>query len=139
MENNNNNNTQIIFEDISSNTKNSNEFIEKTKAITKKAVKVTKKTADNYGNSAFKNIDKAIKLIAFIVAICVFLVFGAGAVVIYFIDKALIFPCALVLLLGAAIALISLFLIYGLGHIITQNKIIISQNQEILEQLEEFE
>ncbi len=135
----NNNNTQLVFEDISSHGSKGKDFLDKTRKVTKKAVNVAKKRADNYGNNAFKNIDKVIKLISFIVAVCVFLFFLAGAVVIYFIDKALIFACALVLLFGAAVSLISLFLIYGLGEIITQNKKIIAQNKAILHQLDEFE
>ncbi len=127
-------NKELVFEDISSSSPKS--ALEKTKEVAQNVGRVAKKTADSYGNNAFKNIDKSIKLIAFIVAIAVFLVFLAGAVLIYFLDKALIFVSIIALVLGAAISLMCLFLIYGLGHSITQNKHIISQNRAILRELE---
>ena len=111
--NNNNTNEELIFEDISSSTPADRR---------KKAVKKAVKAVNNYGEGAFKNIDKIIKAISFIVAIGVFLLFGAIAAVLYMLDKIFI-PIAIgVLALGLIFALIALFLIFGLGHIISQNK-----------------
>lgn len=103
---------QFVFEDISSSTP-----VDKYKKKVEKAVKAV----DNYGESAIKNIDKVIKVISFIVAIGVFLLFAAVAVVLYFMDKMFLIVSIGVLILGLVLALVFLFLIYGLGHIITQN------------------
>ena len=105
----------MVFEDISSSS---------PRPITntvKKVSRKTKKLADNYGNSAFKNIDRIIKTISFVVAIALFLIFTGIAVLLYFLDSSFILLSALVLLIGTAISFISLFIIYGIGHIITQN------------------
>jgi len=120
----NNENMQPIYEDISSHSPSP------VKDSAKKAVKATKKAADNYGNSAFKNIDKVIKIIAFIVSLTTLLIFGAGAAIVYFMDKSLILICALILFVGVATSLISLFLIFGFGHIISQNKAILKKLDE---------
>ncbi len=111
--NNDNNLNDFVFEDISSSTP-----VEKCKKQVKKAVKAV----DDYGEGAFKNIDKVIKAISFIVAIGIFLLFAAIAAVLYMLDQMFMLISAAVLVLGAIFALIALFLIYGLGHIITQNK-----------------
>ena len=119
---------KVIYEDISSTSPAPvGDVVKKTGRAAKKAAKAAKRAADNYGNAAFKNIDKAIKIIAFVVAAAFFLVFLLGAAVLYLFDKSLIFLCALILVLGAAISLIFLFLIYGTGHIISQNKEILKK------------
>ncbi len=104
---------ELVFEDISSSTP-----VHKCKEKVEKAVKAV----DDYGEGAFKHIDKIIKVISFIVAIGIFLVFAAGAAVLYMLDKMFMLIAVGVLILGVIFALIALFLIYGLGHIITQNK-----------------
>ncbi|MGI6279101.1 MAG: hypothetical protein ACOYJS_00900 [Acutalibacteraceae bacterium] len=109
----------LVFEDISSHSQ---------KPITRAAKKV-KKATDVYANGAYKNIDKVIKVIAFIVAIAVFVIFVGLAAILFLLDKAFLLVSAAVLLVGAAVSLILLFLIYGTGHIISQNK-------EILRRLE---
>lgn len=109
----NNQDNELIFEDISSSTP-----VDKAKQKVEKAIKAV----DDYGEGAFKNIDKVIKAISFIVAIGIFLVFAAIAVVLYMLDKMFMLIAIGVLILGVVFALISLFIIYGIGHIITQNK-----------------
>lgn len=113
----NNGHEELIFEDISSYS---------PKPI-EKATRQIKKAADNYGDNAYKNIDKVIKIIAFIVAIVVFVMFIGIAAVLFVLDKAFILLSAVILLVGAALALILLFLIYGTGHIISQNKEILKR------------
>lgn len=118
-----NTNKEVVFEDISSSSPASvSKAIKQTGEATKYAVRATKNAADVYGNTAFKNIDKGIKFIAFFISITFFLLFLAGAVVVYFFDKTLILVSALLLVAGCVISLIFLYLIYGLGHIISQNK-----------------
>ncbi len=115
MVNNSNINKQesdFVFEDISSSTPTN-----KYKQKVEKAVKAV----DDYGEGAFAHIDKIIKLISFIVAIGIFLIFAAGAVVLFMLDKVFMLIAVGVLILGVVFALISLFIIYGIGHIITQN------------------
>lgn len=113
MNNTNNQENELVFEDISSSTP-----MDKAKKKVEKAVKVV----DDYGEGAFKHIDKIIKVISFIVAFGVLLVFAAGAVVLYMLDKVFMLVAVGVLILGVILSLISLFLIYAIGHIISQNK-----------------
>ncbi len=110
---NNNQDVAFTFEDISSSTP-----VDKAKKKVEKAIKVV----DDYGEGAFKNIDKIIKVISFIVAVGIFLLFAAIAVVLYMLDKVFMLIAVGVLVLGVVFALIALFIIFGIGHIITQNK-----------------
>ena len=114
----NNAENEVVFEDISSSSP-----ADKRKKQLKKVVK----SVDNYGDGAARNIDKVIKAISFIVAIGVFLVFAAIAAVLYLLDPMFTIVAIGVLVLGVVFALIFLFLIYGLGHIITQNKEILKR------------
>lgn len=114
---------EMIFEDISSSSPSSvSKVIKQTKETVKDVAYVTKKAADDYGEKGLKNIDKVIKVIAYIVSIAFFVLFLGVAGVVFFLDKSLIFLCALILVLGAGISLMFLYLIYGLGLIISQNK-----------------
>ncbi len=111
------------YEDISS---SSNAELKKVGkfAKVKKVLALISAKIDNL----MKRIDKVIKIISFVVAIGIFLVFAALAAVLILIDSFFILIAIGVLILGTVFALISLFLIYGLGHLI-------SQNNEILEKL----
>ena len=132
-------NNEFQFVDISSSSKPKSSMgnvVKKTGKITKTAVKNTKKAAkfakklsDDYGEFSFKNIAGMIKLIAFVVSIGVALLFLVAAAIVFILDKTLFFLSALILLFGFAVALISLYLIYGLG-------LLISQNKEILRRLD---
>lgn len=123
---NNSDNKEMVFEDISSHSPQqivkNNKKTGKSKVALKKASATAKKFADKYGNSAFKNIDRIIKIIAFVVSIAFFLLFLLASVILFLWDRSLIFIAALLLLFGAAISLIFLFLIYGLGEMLSQNK-----------------
>ena len=109
---------EVVFEDISSSSP-----ADKRKKKIKKAVKAV----DNYGDGAARNIDKVIKAISFIVAIGIFLLFAAIAAVLYLLDPMFTIVAIGVLVFGVVFSLIFLFLIYGLGHIITQNKEILKR------------
>ena len=61
-------------------------------------------------------------------AIAILLLFIAAAVILYVLDKMFMILSAVILAIGIVIALISLFLIYGLGHIITQNNEILKKH-----------
>lgn len=102
---------EMVFEDISSST-----------------VETKKKKNNSFAENGFKNIDKIIKSIAYILAICVLVVFLALAAVVFLMDKSFYLISVLILAVGIALALVVLFLTYGLGHII-------SQNNEILKRL----
>lgn len=67
------------------------------------------------------NIDKIVKIISFIVSIAVLLAFIAVAVLLYFIDTIFLVVSVAILILGLVISLINLFILYGMGHILTQN------------------
>lgn len=92
---------EILFEDISSST-------EKT-------------IMDKYTSKAISNIDKVIKFFAFIVAIGIFLFFTAVAVILILLDSIFTIVAVGVAVLGIVLAIITLFLIYGMGQIMTQN------------------
>lgn len=98
----------FIFEDISSTSP----------SFRKEILSATKE----YGNGAFRHIDTIIKIIAFIVAIMVLILFFAAAAVLVMLDQSFKVIALAVVVVGVILSLISLFLIYGIGHIITQNK-----------------
>ena len=135
-------NNEFQFVDISSSSKPKSskaKVSKKTGKITrtavkntKKAVSTAKKLSDDYGEFSFKNIAGMIKHIAFVVSIGVALLFLVAAAIVFVLDKTLFFLSALILLFGFAVALISLYLIYGLG-------LLISQNKEILRRLDSLD
>lgn len=102
-------NEEFVFEDIRSSSP-------QNKTIT-----------DKYVGKAVTNIDKTIKVISFIVAISVFLLFAAVAAVLILLDKVFIIVAVGVAIIGIVLAIILLFLIYGLGQIITQNNEILKR------------
>lgn len=76
---------------------------------------------DKYTNKAISNIDKVIKFFAIIVAIGIFLLFAAVAAILILLDSIFTIVAVGVAVLGIVISIITLFLIYGIGQIITQN------------------
>ena len=102
------NNEEFVFEDISSSS-------------TPKSKNSLRTATENYGNGVFKNLDKIIKAISFIVAIGILLIFAAVAVVLVMLDKIFAVVSVAVFIVGIILALISLFLIYAIGHLISQN------------------
>lgn len=104
--------SSFVFEDISSSSKTPNKKIE---------------TVKKFPNNFIKHLDKIIKAIAFIVAfVIVILTLGVAAVLILLDDIFTIVAIGVVIV-GIIFALITLFLIYGLGHIITQNNKILKR------------
>ena len=114
----NKNTSDFIYEDISSSSKG---YKYKSK------LKQIPKSLDKYGDGALTKIDKVIKIISFVVAISIALVFALIAIALLLIDKVFLLLAIGVLIIGIALALIALFLIYGLGHIITQNNEILKR------------
>ena len=102
------------FEDISSST------IPKTKSS-------LKAVTENYGNGVFKHLDKIIKAISFIVALMILLVFAAVAAVLIMLDKIFAIVAGGVFIVGIVLSIIILFLIYAVGHLISQNNEIIKR------------
>ena len=100
------------FEDISSST------LPKTKSS-------LKAVTQNYGNGVFKHLDKIIKAISFIVALMILLVFAAVAAVLIMLDKIFAIVAVGVFIVGIVLSIIILFLIYAVGHLISQNNEII--------------
>ena len=108
------NNEEFLFEDISS-------------SLLPKSKSNLKAVTENYGNGVFKHLDKIIKAISFIVAIGILLIFAAIAVVLVMLDKIFAVVSVAVFIVGIILALISLFLIYAIGHLISQNNEIIKR------------
>ena len=84
--------------------------------------------AKKYTSAALSHMDKVVKAIAFLVAFGILLFFAAIAALLLVLDMAFLMISAAVMALGIIFALIALFLIYGMGQII-------SQNNEILKKL----
>ena len=84
--------------------------------------------AKKYTSAAVSHMDKVVKSIAFLVAFGILLFFAAIAALLLVLDMAFLIISAAVMALGIIFALIALFLIYGMGQII-------SQNNEILKKL----
>ena len=99
---------EFVFEDISSSSKSQKAGL--------------RKSANDYGNGAIKHLDKVIKAISFIVALMIAAIFFIIAAVVVTLDASFKFIGLAIVIVGIILALICLFLIYGLGHIITQNK-----------------
>jgi len=99
---------KFVFEDISSSSPS-----HKNKIIT---------AQKEYSEGALRHIDKVIKAISFIVALIVAALFFLIAAVLVTLDSSFKVIALAVVVVGVILALIFLFLIYGLGHIITQNK-----------------
>ena len=103
-----------MFEDISSSS------LPKTKSS-------LKAVSQNYGNGVFKHLDKIIKAISFIVSLGILLMFAAVAAVLVMLDKIFAVVAVAVLIVGIILSLMVLFLIYAVGHLISQNNEIIKR------------
>lgn len=108
------NNEDFMFEDISSSS------LPKTKSS-------LKAVSQNYGNGVFKHLDKIIKAISFIVSLGILLMFAAVAAVLVMLDKIFAVVAVAVFIVGIILSLIVLFLIYAVGHLISQNNEIIKR------------
>lgn len=108
------NNEDLMFEDISSSS------FPKTKSS-------LKAVSQNYGNGVFKHLDKIIKAISFIVSLGILLMFAAVAAVLVMLDKIFAVVAVAVLIVGIILSLVVLFLIYAVGHLISQNNEIIKR------------
>lgn len=108
------NNEEYMFEDISSSS------LPKTKNS-------LKTVTQNYGNGVFKHLDKIIKAISFIVALGILLIFAALAAVLVMLDKIFAVVAVAVFIVGIILSIIVLFLIYAVGHLISQNNEIIKR------------
>lgn len=86
-----------------------------------------KSVTQNYGNGVFKHLDKIIKAISFIVSIGVLLLFAAISIVLVMLDKIFAVVAVGVFILGIILSIILLFLIYAIGHLISQNNEIIKK------------
>ena len=73
------------------------------------------------------NLGKIIKITSFVVAVAVLLVFAALGAVLIMLDKFFVFIAVILFLVGIVVAAISMFLIFGMGQIITQNDEILSK------------
>ncbi len=72
------------------------------------------------------NIDNIVKVIAFVISIAILLAFIALSVLLVIFDQIFMIISVAVLIIGLIISLITLFILYGMGHILTQNKEIIA-------------
>lgn len=98
------------------------EFIDDEKEVSAKKPNLLTRITDFF---KINNIDKIIKIISFVISIAILLAFIAVAVVLVLVDEIFMIVSVAVLILGLIISLINLFILYGMGHILTQNEKII--------------
>ena len=67
------------------------------------------------------NLGKIIKIISFVVAVAILLVFLGIGIVLSMLDKFFVFIAVILFILGLIVAAISMFIIFGLGQVICQN------------------
>lgn len=121
MQENNNSNIPIEFEDIRSSSG----------TPPQRAVRQVKRSAELYGNGIFKHLGSIIKAISFMVA---FGILGIALFVGYFLyskDHTAIVISLCIVIAGLVFALITMFLIFGLGHVICQNNEIMRRIREL--------
>lgn len=117
--------TETVFEDIRS-------YTGKVGKKNKNRWQLSEDRPDpltEYGKGIFKKLGGIIKVISFLVSFFVFAVSLVLGLVLYKIDAFFIPFAIAIVIFGALLALITMFLIYGLGQVI-------SQNNEILRRLE---
>ena len=110
------------FEDISSISP-----AEKRKRTVKKAAKVVGNSVSGYSRVGISHMDKIIKAIAILLCITVILIFAAAALLLVYLDKSFTAIAVAIGVVGVIVAFIVLFLIYGLGQVITQNNEILKR------------
>lgn len=117
---------ELTFEDILSTSEEETKESGEEKPV-KKPEKNPKKKSGKRKKGTARALDKIVKAIAFLVALFVLLLFGAGAFIIYKMDKSFSMIALCVLIAGISFSLITLFMIYAIGHIITQNNEILKR------------
>lgn len=85
----------------------------------------------NYGNGIFKNLGSIIKMISFFIAFAILAVSFVAAFFLFSKDSFFMAISLGILIFGIVVAAITMFIIYGIGHVICQNN-------EILRQLREY-
>ncbi|MBR4073666.1 MAG: hypothetical protein IKK24_06960 [Clostridia bacterium] len=76
--------------------------------------------------TGFKSLGNIIKVISFVVSLAILAAFVLGAYVLFAFKPLYLTICIAIVVFGLIVALISLFMIYAIGHIINQNNEIIS-------------
>ncbi len=81
--------------------------------------------SEKYLKKAVSHLDKMIKISSFIAAFGVLAFFGAIGGALIYIDNTFTTIAIGVFIVGVIISLITLFVIYGIGQIISQNNVIL--------------
>ena len=106
--------------------KKKNSSPKKATSVKEKTKKVTDALSRLPDFFRIQNIDKILKVVSFVVSIAILLAFILIAVVLVLLDEIFMLASVAVLILGLIVSLINLFILYGLGHILTQNDKIIT-------------
>lgn len=120
----NENNHEMEFIDIKSSSSKQSKVPEVGKKVGK--------AVEKYGNGLFKHMGGIIKFIAFL--ICFSIIIGSFVAAYFFYSSSSFSKILSYAILGGgtAIALIFLFMIYGMGHIICQNNAILTRLNQLL-------
>lgn len=87
----------------------------------KKTAEQISKSVEQYGNGIFKHLGNIIKAISFLVAFGIFGLCLFVGFYLYSKDKSFATISLAIIIAGIVIALMVMFLIFGLGHVICQN------------------
>lgn len=83
-----------------------------------------------YGNGISRHLGVIIKIISFIIAFACLAIGGVLALLLYRLDGFFASIALAIFILSAVIATISLFVFYGIGHVICQNNEILRRLNE---------
>ncbi len=83
--------------------------------------------SEKYLKKALTHLDKMIKISSFISAFGILALFGAIGGALIYVDKVFTTVAIGVFVVGVIISLITLFVIYGIGQIISQNNLILKK------------
>ncbi|MBQ8204147.1 MAG: hypothetical protein IJZ75_07730 [Clostridia bacterium] len=86
---------------------------------------------EKYGNAVANNLGLIIKTIAFVVAFAIIILTFLAAFLVFSKQPLYIAISLGIVILGTVIAAITLFLIYGLGHLIIQNNEILKRLRDL--------
>lgn len=106
-------------------------ILENCVTVAKKVGATIDKPVEKYGNAVAKNLGYIIKAISFVVAFSIIILTFVIAFLVFSTQPLYIAISFGIVVVGVIIAAISMFLIYGLGHLIIQNNEILKRLKDL--------